>query len=256
MSVQAMTWAMEQQEVLEPSARHVLLCLSNYAGKSGQAAFPSVSTLATDTGYSERTVQYRLRDLEASGLIVRGNQAIAAAYVDRHDRRPVVYDLDLKRGASPAPRHERDANEDATGCNESQNGVHLKTERGAAAAPNPSFNHPLPVHNPSGAAGWFADFWNAYPKKKQKKDALKAWTKIKLDADLFAKIMSAVACQAKSHGWLKDGGRFIPNAASWLNGERWEDEVEEGATGRARASNFNDLPSHSEADYQQGGKAW
>ena len=46
MSVQAMTWALEQQEVGEPHARHVLLCLANYAGSAGRGAFPSAATLS------------------------------------------------------------------------------------------------------------------------------------------------------------------------------------------------------------------
>lgn len=142
MSVQAMSWALSLpvQTLKDSSARHVLLCLANYAGSNGAGAFPSASTLAQDTGLSERTVRYKLDDLEQSGLIKKGNQAIAAVHIDRHDRRPVVYDLQILRGANPAPRAKRGA-DDATGCNSQQNGVQPGTERGAAAAPNPSLNH-------------------------------------------------------------------------------------------------------------------
>ena len=137
-----MSWALglPTQVLKDSSARHVLLCLANYAGSNGTGAFPSATTLADDTGLSERTVRYKLDDLEKSGLIKKGNQAIAAVHIDRHDRRPVVYDLQLSRGANPAPRSERGAN-DATGCNSQQNGVQPETERGAAAAPNTSLNH-------------------------------------------------------------------------------------------------------------------
>lgn len=142
MSVQAMSWALSLpvQTLKDSSARHVLLCLANYAGSNGTGAFPSASTLAQDTGLSERTVRYKLDDLEQSGLIKKGNQAIAAVHIDRHDRRPVVYDLQILRGANTAPRAKRGA-DDATGCNPQQNGVQSGTERGAAAAPNPSLNH-------------------------------------------------------------------------------------------------------------------
>lgn len=147
MSVQAMAWALAQQEVTESHSRHVLLCLANYADQSGRAAFPAVSSLALDTGLAPRTVQYRLRELEAAGLIRRGNQAIAAAYITQRDRVPVCYDLDLARGAHDAPRTERGAHDDATGCTPEQNGVHATTERGAQRAPNPSINHPLTILN-------------------------------------------------------------------------------------------------------------
>ncbi|MCQ2989027.1 helix-turn-helix domain-containing protein [Pseudomonas tremae] len=139
-----MTWAMSLpiQSLKDSSARHVLLCLANYAGTSGTGAFPAASTLARETGLSERTVRYKLDDLESQGWIKRGNQAIAAVHITRHDRRPVVYDLQLLRGADIAPRTERGA-DGATGCNSEHNGVQPGTERGAAAAPDTLLNHQL-----------------------------------------------------------------------------------------------------------------
>ncbi|WP_437179544.1 helix-turn-helix domain-containing protein [Pseudomonas muyukensis] len=141
MSVQAMTWALAiPKAALEnPAARHVLLCLANYAGSDGRGAFPSAGTLSDDTGLSERTVRLKLDELAQAGWIAEGNQAIAAAHIDRRDRRPVVYDLLIKRGATAAPRPERGAG-NSTGCSSQQNGVQQNAERGAAAAPNPSLN--------------------------------------------------------------------------------------------------------------------
>ncbi|MFK0090858.1 helix-turn-helix domain-containing protein [Pseudomonas sp. NPDC090755] len=137
-----MTWALAipRAALDNPAARHVLLCLANYAGSDGRGAFPSAGTLSEDTGLSERTVRLKLDELEKAGWIAEGNQAIAAAYIDRRDRRPVVYDLQLKRGANAAPRKERGA-DNRTGCSSQQNGVQENAERGAAAAPNPSVNH-------------------------------------------------------------------------------------------------------------------
>lgn len=137
-----MTWALalRKNDLENPAARHVLLCLANYAGSDGRGAFPSANTLSEDTGLSERTVRLKLDELEKAGFIVAGNQAIAAAYIDRRDRRPVVYDLQMKRGANAAPRKERGA-DNRTGCSSQQNGVQENAERGAAAAPNPSGNH-------------------------------------------------------------------------------------------------------------------
>lgn len=139
-----MVWALEipKRALSDSSARHVLLCLANYAGSDGRGAFPAASTLAEDTGLSERTVRYKLDLLRESGWITRGNQALAAVYIDQTDRRPVVYDLPLTRGADPAPRPDRGAN-DAAGCNLQQSGVQISTERGAESAPNTSFNRPL-----------------------------------------------------------------------------------------------------------------
>lgn len=135
MSVQAMSWAMQMPKstLSDASARHVLLCLANYAGQDGRGAFPSAEQLAEDTGLSERTVRYKLDLLEEMGLITRGNQAIAAAYIGRKDRITNVYDLQLKRGAVAAPG-------EGTGCSSQQHGVQTTIERGAAVAPNTSGN--------------------------------------------------------------------------------------------------------------------
>lgn len=71
----------------------------------------------------------------------------------------------------------------------------------------------------------FDRFWKLYPNKKCKDKASKAWAKLKVDADLFAKITAGLAAQVASPDWRKDGGQYIPHPTTWLNGKRWEDEV-------------------------------
>lgn len=136
MSVQSMSWSIQQQLVKDPTSRHVLLCLSNYAGVDGAGAFPSTATLSRDTGLSERTIRTHLDRLLALGAILFGNQAIVAAWCQRADRRPTVYDIAIPRGAPDAPRQFVDKSVDKNG-----HGVQLTSPRGAAAAPKPkSFN--------------------------------------------------------------------------------------------------------------------
>lgn len=113
------------------------------------------------------------------------------------------------------------------------------------------------ITKPTGSEGLeegFAQFWSRYPKKVQRKDALKAWTKLKPSADLFAQIMTALGNQMASHDWLKENGRYIPNGATWINGERWLDEVNKGGAG-TRRSGFTDLPQHTADQYGEG-NAW
>ena len=71
----------------------------------------------------------------------------------------------------------------------------------------------------------FDEFWALYPNKKAKRDAIKAWGKIKPDEALFTRIMDAVREQLQSEDWRKENGRFIPHPATWLNSGRWEDVV-------------------------------
>ncbi|MBO0369268.1 helix-turn-helix domain-containing protein [Pseudomonas putida] len=96
----------------------------------------------------------------------------------------------------------------------------------------------------------FEQFWKLYPKKKGRKDALKAWSKLGPDTDLQAVMLASLARQCVSRDWAKEGGQFIPNAATWLNGERWAD-VLQPAAGNASGSAFNNLPQHTDDMYQE-----
>lgn len=71
----------------------------------------------------------------------------------------------------------------------------------------------------------FEKFWKIYPRKEAKKKALAAWTKLKPDKKLFDEIMAGLQKCMKGEQWTKDGGRFVPHPTTWLNGERWQDEV-------------------------------
>nr|WP_284147812.1 helix-turn-helix domain-containing protein [Pseudomonas mosselii] len=101
----------------------------------------------------------------------------------------------------------------------------------------------------TGSDGAFEQFWKLYPKKKSRKDALKAWGKLNPDADLQAVMIAALANHCVSRDWTKDGGQYIPNPATWLNGERWHDVLQPAAA--ARPGSFNDLPQHTPDMYQE-----
>lgn len=72
---------------------------------------------------------------------------------------------------------------------------------------------------------WFEKFWAAYPRKIGKKKAKAIWEKLNPDETLVNKIIEAISAQGESVQWKKDGGVFIPHPSTWLNGERWNDEM-------------------------------
>ena len=77
----------------------------------------------------------------------------------------------------------------------------------------------------------FARFWEAYPKKKGKADAEKAFKKVKVPVE---DLLQALEKQKKTSDWIRESGRFIPYPATWLNGKRWEDDTDPGRlSGRA-----------------------
>lgn len=65
-------------------------------------------------------------------------------------------------------------------------------------------------------------FWSAYPRKVDKKKARAAFAKVRAPV---SQLLAALEVQKKSEQWLKSGGQYVPHPTTWLNGERWEDDV-------------------------------
>lgn len=85
------------------------------------------------------------------------------------------------------------------------------------------------THVRVGVSDGFAEFWQAYPKKKAKDAAQKAWGKRRPNSDLLAVMLRALERQTSSPDWHKDSGRYIPFPATWLNRGQWTDEDTETA---------------------------
>ena len=80
----------------------------------------------------------------------------------------------------------------------------------------------IPPKSPQGDL--FERFWAAYPKKKSKGQARRAWDKLKPGSTMVDQMLLAIERAKQSEDWQKDGGQYIPYPATWLNAEGWEDE--------------------------------
>jgi len=70
----------------------------------------------------------------------------------------------------------------------------------------------------------FESFWSAYPKRKSKGQAIKAFEKaIKLTT--IDVILASLKNLSESADWIKEGGKYIPHPSTWLNAQGWEDQV-------------------------------
>ncbi len=67
----------------------------------------------------------------------------------------------------------------------------------------------------------FNEFWSAYPRKIAKADAERAWDKIRPDIQT---VLTALEWQCKTEDWTKEGVKYIPFPATYLNSRRYEDE--------------------------------
>ena len=94
--------------------------------------------------------------------------------------------------------------------------------------PDPTRPDPTPKSNRAAAAEEereqeFDAFWAAYPKKRDKGHAVKAYRAARKKAS-DVEILTGLTRQLPE--WSKADPKFIPLAATWLRGERWEDEPE------------------------------
>jgi hypothetical protein len=102
------------------------------------------------------------------------------------------------------------------GTEEEQNRTEGADAPGAIAVPE----EPKPEDAPTP----FEQFWELYPRKVGKGEALKLWTKINPSPELVERILDSVWDHRAWPDWRKDRGAFIPHPSTFLSQERWEDE--------------------------------
>ena len=117
-------------------------------------------------------------------------------------------------------------------------GISKEFPKAPPSPPSPPFLPPSPSPTTRRARGRsdaeFAVFWSAYPKKVGKKSARKAFDHV---SEPVESLVTAIKRQECSAQWSRDGGQYIPNPTTWLNQERWEDQLPQ----RPSANPFLDM---------------
>lgn len=83
----------------------------------------------------------------------------------------------------------------------------------------------------------FEAFWASYPKKVGKMAAFRAW-KIHVARGHEDAVTSALKGQLRQTDWIKEGGKYIPHPATWINQHRWLDEIRGGNNGLGKYGEF------------------
>lgn len=91
----------------------------------------------------------------------------------------------------------------------------------------------------------FDDFWTAYPRKKNKPDALKAWQQTADVRPPTPELLLAVG-EAVAE-WRRQGRKpqYVPYPATWLRGMGWLD-VPDGEPEPERALSYDELRARRE----------
>ena len=201
MSIEAVSLVLNKSKATG-RAKLVLLGIANHLGDQG--AWPSISTLARYANASERSVKRDIQELVQLG--------------------------ELKVELQNAPTHKQYKTNlywitIGSGVTDSASGVTAQVSRGdrlgkSGVTPVGTQNINITIKEPSTETSKdrFDEFWNLYPKKVAKADAIKAWRKAikRKSPDDLLKLTKLYA-----EGKLPEM-TYIPYPASWLNKELYE----------------------------------
>lgn len=180
--------------------------------------------------WSKRQIQRILKNLEEKGAIIKGN--FNSKPMDR-TLWYTVSDEVLEFYGIPLPpvgveSTEMDVPSELV-SSIARNGVMDNTEPCApkhqtvSAIPNIKPDNKPDKHSARvNQEAQFKTFWDAYPRKEGKKKALEKWKRLNPDPELFGRIMAGLDRALRSEQWRRG---VIPHPTTWLNGERWEDDL-------------------------------
>ena len=200
-----MTALAMQQKKLKPATKIVLYWIADHHNSETDACFPSLATLADECEMSKRAIQGHIDVLSDAGLIEkverkRGNGS----------RTSNGYRLNLTKQAwqnlpPPIAESARAPVQNLPALNLGTNNLGNITSKNMFI---------------------FDDLWKIYPKKVGKGTARKAFAKAmtKATADQIEHSLSVFV-----RSWGSQDKKFMPHLATWLNGERWDDEIQEAS---------------------------
>jgi len=85
----------------------------------------------------------------------------------------------------------------------------------------------------------FDAFWSSYPRKAGKPAAHRAWNRVR--GSEIPDIRDGLNLWKATEQWQKEGGKFIPYPATFLNQRRWEDEPPQKGANRAEQRDKRNL---------------
>ena len=198
-----MTALAMQQKGIKPATKIVLYWIADHHNSETNACFPSLSTLADECEMSKRAVQDRIECLAQIGLIKKiersrtnGSQTSNGYSLNLTKQPWQNLPPPLAESASPPVQNLPPLNL------VSNNHVNI-TKKNMAI---------------------FDDLWNIYPKKVGKGTARKALAKAMAKAPID-QIQLSLALFVRA--WGSQDKKFMPHLSTWLNGERWDDELQE-----------------------------
>ena len=161
----------------------------------------SLETLAKETNLSVQNIRTAISNLKSTGDLTER----------QHGKHRILKLINFMRYQDT----NRDSNNNLTGIQQGSNSKstvdkEVKKERKKERV------HRCTREN-------FKTFWEEYPRRESRQRALALFIKIPLVE--FDSILKGLSHYKSSEQWIRDGGKFIPHASTWLNQERWKDDL-------------------------------
>lgn len=192
MSYKALSWAL-QQKGLKPITKIILISLADRHNPD-YGCFPSIRKISEDTEVCVKSVYNHLLILEEKGLIKRTGRIRDNGQQTSNEYLLIGVQEVHGDYVNSTPPRVQDLH--------TNNLVNINN-----------------VNKPN----MFNDAWAAYPRKVGKGHAEKAWAKAikKIDERELCKLLSQYI-----DSLVGKDSKFIPHLSTWLNGERWHDDIE------------------------------
>jgi hypothetical protein len=220
MSNRALRWA-RQSRGLTPTQKLVLFVLADAAADADCTCWNAAASIAMETGLSDRAVRTALHDLIEAGAI---------SGTMRSGVRPLWTLAVEETGTTFLPKRKGVPIQKRNHVPSNRKQVPSKPET-RSVKPEPSSDEPSrTLIEPSGTLilsapardprpDHFEAWWQHYPRKVGKDAARRAYAAALKRGARDAELASGLMRQR----WPQDP-QFIPHAATWLNGGRWQDD--------------------------------
>ena len=200
-----MTALAMQKKGLKPVTKIVLYWIADHHNSETGACFPSLATLATECEMDRTTIIRHIDSLCSMGFIEKvernrnNGSRTSNGYRLNLVKQPVVNCDPPRRKMQPPP---------VAICNPLNLG---SNNLGNITSKDMSI---------------FDDIWKIYPKKIGKGTARKALAAA-MKKTPIDQIQHSLSLFVRS--WGNQDKKFMPHLATWLNGERWDDELQEAS---------------------------
>lgn len=251
----------------------VLIKLADNANDDGEC-WPSYQTIANHCECSRSAVRKHIKDLESAGFLKINNRLSKGGEKKNQSN---LYVLTIKEGdisslqktsAMPAESaagevvavSPENTVEDASTVSPESTPVSPESTPPVSPGDTRTYHSFEPIIEPiktnkkiRSIQSRFEEFYSAFPIKKSKGQALKAFMKLNPDDDLLARMISAIGAQAEHRDRMLFAGQFVPEwkyPSTWINAQCWDDEIPEP---KREGAMFNRNPK---PNYNHNDRAW